>query len=140
MLRKLSFWYWFAIITVGLYLVYNPMGFSIYHMWLMDDIYNMLPIKLLLSALVLVFLGLICYGTWKTIGIIGISIISILILLTLFSLQIMFTINLFDIQLWHWIGQFILGFILTVGWQWSKIWKSSTGTVSVENLDNTDNL
>ena len=140
MLRKLSFWYWFAIITVGLYLVYNPMGFSIYHMWLMDDIYNMLPIKLLLSALVLVFLGLICYGTWKTIGIIGILIISILILLTLFSLQIMFTINLFDIQLWHWIGQFILGFILTVGWQWSKIWKSSTGTVSVENLDNTDNL
>lgn len=135
MLKRLSFWSWFVIITLGLYIVYNPLGFSIYHMWALHDVYDLFALKLLFTTLVTVSLGLISYGTWRSIGFVGIAILVFIIALLLLSIQTLTAASLFDIAIFSWIGQVILGFILTLGWQWPKIWRHSTGAVSVEDPD-----
>lgn len=135
MLQKIGFWSWYLIITVGLYLVYNPTGFNLVHMWLHTNVADLLPLKLLGTALVMVFLGLVINGTWRSIGVTGLVIMTMLLMMLIWSIQSATSLNFLDIGIWNWIAQPFIAIVLTLGWQWPKIWKRSTGAVSVEDPD-----
>lgn len=135
MLNKIGFWTWYLIIAVGLYLVYNPTGFSLVHMWMFSDMGELLPLKLLGSALLMVFMGLIIHGTWRSIGVTGLAIVSMLLMILIWSIQSLTSFNVLDVGIWSWIAQPIVAVVLTLGWQWPKIWRRSTGAVSVEDPD-----
>ena len=59
MLQRVALWGWYLIITGGLYAVYNPLGYSIVHMWTQHDPLALLPWNLLLTMAVVFPL---CFG------------------------------------------------------------------------------
>ena len=40
MIKNISFWGWYAIITVGLFAIFNPTGYSIWHLRFRDERYQ----------------------------------------------------------------------------------------------------
>ena len=135
MLKRIPFWGWLVIILVALYSVYNPLGFSLLHMWLSPDIYYMLPLKVLATVFVGTILGLVLNGVRQTMSILGFLAITTLIAVPLWVAYTYLSLNLASYGIWCWIAQPIMALILTIGWQWSKIWRGSTGIVSVEEVD-----
>lgn len=135
MLARIPFWGWLLIIMVALYLVYNPLGTSLTHMWLFTDPTAMLPFKILGSLVVLTIIGLVIHGTVTSMSAFGFIILISLIGTTLWSAHAAIGFDLMSPLFWGWAAQPIIALILTVGWQWPKIWRRSTGAVSISDPD-----
>ncbi len=136
MRRHVPFWGWLLLILATLYAVYNPIGLCLVGLWLLaDDV--ALPVKLLLSAVPLVLLGLYAYGTWRAVGPAGIAILAALLGLGLWVLAHYGVFDPADAGLWAWLAQPLLAVVLAVGSQWPRIWRGATGQVSVDDLDAT---
>lgn len=135
MLARIPFWGWLLIILTALYLVYNPLGFSIWHMWALGDAQHLLPLKILVTLMLTSFLGLVLHGCMNTTNRVGMVIMVLLVLVGLWSVQMVVSFDMLNLQLWEWITQPILGIMLTIGWQWPKIWRKATGVVSVNDPD-----
>ena len=134
MRRHVPFWGWLLLIVVTLYTIYNPLGFCVLGLWLLGDEVA-LPVKLLVTAIPVALLGLYVYGTWRSIGLVGIAILAILLGLTLWVLAYFGIFDPADAGLWSWMAQPLLALILAVGFQWSRIWRGATGQVSVDDID-----
>jgi hypothetical protein len=134
MRRHVPFWGWLLLIVVTLYAIYNPLGFCVLGLWLLGDEVA-LPVKLLVTAIPVALLGLYVYGTWRSIGLVGIAILAILLGLTLWVLAYFGIFDPADAGLWSWMAQPLLALILAVGFQWSRIWRGATGQVSVDDID-----
>lgn len=136
MRRHVPFWGWLLLILATLYAVYNPTGLCLVGLWLLDgDV--ALPVKLLLSAVPLVLLGLYAYGTWRAVGPAGIAILAALLGLGLWVLAHYGVFDPADAGLWAWLAQPLLAVVLAVGSRWPRIWRRATGQVSVDDLDDT---
>ena len=133
MLRRIPFWGWFAIILAGCYLTFNPTGFSVVHLWTTET-GIILPLKLLLTALLATVMALCAYGTWRAIGMTGVVIIVGLVGLLLWVLQAS-GLSIGNGTLWMWLPQLITALVLTVGFQWPKLWRGMTGRIGVEDPD-----
>ena len=134
MRRHVPFWGWLLLILATLYAIYNPLGFCVLGLWLLGDEVA-LPVRLLATAIPMALLGLYVYGTWRSIGLVGIAILAILLGLTLWVLAYFGIFDPADAGLWSWMAQPLLTLILAVGFQWSRIWRSATGQVSVDDID-----
>lgn len=135
MLARIPFWGWYLLITLGLYLVYNPVGFSTWHMWADGDMGSYLPFKVLGTLLLLSFLGVIVYGTITTMSVLGLVVLVGLIAAVLWSVYAVVAFDFMGLGFWSWAAQPLLGTVITVGWQWPKIWRRGHGTVTVEDPD-----
>jgi energy-converting hydrogenase Eha subunit C len=135
MLSRIPFWGWLVMIITALYLVYNPLGFSVWHMWAMGDPTQLLPFKMLVTLLLAALLGLVLHGAVSTTSWVGAVVMVSLVLVGMWSVHTVVWFDLLDLEMWGWILQPILGLILTVGWQWPKIWRRATGVVSVNDPD-----
>jgi hypothetical protein len=135
MLSKIPFWGWLIIIISVLYAIYNPLGFSLWHMWMLGDPATLLPFKLLATLIVGAFVGLVIHGTLSTTSWLGAIVMISLVVIGLWSVHTIVAFNLFSIYFWGWVAQPIVGTIFTIGWQWPKIWRRSTGAVSVNDPD-----
>lgn len=122
-------------IILGLYALYNPTDYSIFSMWLNTDSFENLPFKLLITLLLIILIGLIFHGMWKTIGLIGVTLMVTVITVTIWTLTQFIDFNVLNINMWKWITQPILGIMLTIGWQWPKIWRAATGAVIINDPD-----
>lgn len=135
MLARIPFWGWLMVIITALYLVYNPLGFSVWHMWTMGDPSQLLPFKLLATLLLTALLGLVLHGAMSTTSWVGVTVMVCLVMVGMWSVHTVVTFDLLNLHMWGWILQPMLGVILTVGWQWPKIWRRSTGAISVNDPD-----
>jgi Family of unknown function (DUF6524) len=134
MRRHVPFWGWLLLIVATLYAIYNPLGFCVLGLWLLGEEVA-LPVKLLVTAIPVALLGLYVYGTWRSIGLVGIAILAILLGLTLWVLAYFSILDPANAGLWSWMTQPLLALILAVGFQWSRIWRGATGQVSVDDID-----
>ena len=134
MRRHVPFWGWLLLILATLYAIYNPLGFCVLGLWLLGDEVA-LPVRLLATAIPMALLGLYVYGSWRSIGLVGVAILAILLGLTLWVLAYFGIFDPADAGLWSWMAQPLLALILAVGFQWSRIWRSATGQVSVDDID-----
>ena len=135
MLARIPFWGWLMIIITALYLVYNPLGYSVWHMWTMYDPMEYLPFKLLATFMLTSVLGLVLHGTHTQMSWLGLLAMVVLLGVTLWSVHALIAFEIFSLMFWAWALQPILGLILTTGWQWAKIWRRSTGVSSVSDPD-----
>jgi hypothetical protein len=135
MLARIPFWGWLILIISAVYLIYNPLGFSIWHMWMLGDATQLLPFKILITLMCTSFLGLVLHGCMNTTNWVGILIMVSLVFVGMWSVHAIVMFDMLSWALWGWITQPILGMILTIGWQWPKIWRRATGTVSVNDPD-----
>lgn len=135
MLARIPFWGWLLIILVALYTVYNPLGVSLFHMWVYTDPLELMPFKILGTLAVLTVLGLVVHGTLTSMNWLGLAVLLGLTGTLIWSINSLVTFDLLSTSLWAWITQPIVAIILTVGWQWPKIWRRSTGAVSVSDPD-----
>jgi len=135
MLNRIPFWGWFILILATLYSLYNPLGFHLVNMWTQYDPIEYLPLKVLGTLIALSFIGLVIHGYISATSFLGFMIMILLVTSTIWSIYYVVDFNILSLTLWTWIGQPILAVILTVGWQWPKIWRRSTGAVSVNDPD-----
>lgn len=135
MLARIPFWGWFIIILTACYMVYNPLDVSIWHMWVYGDVIEGLPFKILGTLLVSALLGLVIHGTLSSTSWLGLGIMVALIGVSLWSVNALVTFDMLSVGFWSWMTQPIMAIILTLGWQWPKIWRRSTGAVSVSDPD-----
>ena len=139
MINRISIWWWFAIILALVYSFYNPVGFSLYHMWAGTESLDNVSFKTLLTVVMLTNLGLIAYGTYQAISVYGLVVIVAIVGIILWCVNEFVTLSVFSPVFFAWATQPIIAIILTIGWQWPKIWRSATGTVTTDNLDNHHN-
>jgi hypothetical protein len=104
-------------------------------MWTQYDPIEYLPLKVLGTLIALSFIGLVIHGYISATSFLGFMIMILLVTSTIWSIYYVVDFNILSLTLWTWIGQPILAVILTVGWQWPKIWRRSTGAVSVNDPD-----
>jgi hypothetical protein len=135
MLARIPFWGWLLIILTALYLIYNPLGFSLVHMWSMPAYSDLLPFKILATLAVGSVLGLVVYGVSRTVSKLGLMLMLAITATLLWCAWALLTFDVLNLHMWAWIGQPILAVILTLGWQWPKIWRRSTGAVTVDDPD-----
>lgn len=134
LLRNIPIWGWFLLILSNAYLLYNPAGLSVFHLWFAPN-EVVLPVKLLLSAIVLLGFGLYVYGAWRSLGPIGLGLVTLLVALGVWAADFYGLMNAADPSLWSWLLQPLLAVVLTLGFQWPKLWKAATGRVEVEDPD-----
>jgi hypothetical protein len=135
MLARIPFWGWLLVILTALYLVYNPLGVSLVHMWSSPNYMELLPFKILGTLLVVSLLGLVLHGTFSSTSWLGLTLMLTIMAVTLWSAHALIAFDVFALGFWSWALQPILAVILTLGWQWPKIWRRSTGAVSVSDPD-----
>jgi hypothetical protein len=135
MLARIPFWGWLLVILTALYLIYNPLGISLVHMWATPTFSDMLPFKILGTLLVASLLGLVLHGTFSSTSWLGLTVMLAIVVVTLWSAHALIAFDVFALGFWAWALQPILAVILTLGWQWPKIWRRSTGAVSVSDPD-----
>lgn len=135
MLARIPFWGWLLVILTALYLIYNPLGISLVHMWATPTFSDMLPFKILGTLLVVSLLGLVLHGTFSSTSWLGLTVMLAIVVVTLWSAHALIAFDVFALGFWAWALQPILAVILTLGWQWPKIWRRSTGAVSVSDPD-----
>ncbi|MGF1527652.1 MAG: hypothetical protein ACFCBW_12775, partial [Candidatus Competibacterales bacterium] len=61
-LRRIPFWAWLVMIVGLCYAVWNPVGFSIYHLWLTDA---GLFVKLVPTFVVVVLISMLLIATFN---------------------------------------------------------------------------
>lgn len=135
MLQRIPFWGWLLIILAALYLVYNPLGFSVWHMWTTDALANLLPLKVLVTLLIVALMGLVIHATLTSMSLVGFAVLIALIGAALWSVHAMVSFSVLSLEFWAWAAQPMLALILTIGWQWPKIWRKTTGAMSVNDPD-----
>ena len=135
MLQRIPFWGWLLIILAVLYLVYNPLGFSVWHMWTTDALSNLLPLKVLITLLIVTVMGLVIHATVTSMSLMGFGVLVALIAAALWSMHALVSFSVLSLGFWAWAAQPLLALILTIGWQWPKIWRRTTGAVSVNDPD-----
>lgn len=135
MLARIPFWGWFLAILTGFYLVYNPLGFSMFHMWTVGDPFHLMPFKALGTLLLLSFLGVIVYGTFRTMSVLGLVVTIALLAATMWSAHTLVAFDVFSVYFWSWCLQPLLAGVITIGWQWPKIWRRTHGSVTVDDPD-----
>lgn len=135
MLARIPFWGWLLIILVTLYVIYNPWGFSLYHMWMSGAFMDMLPFKVLGTLIPLALMGLVIHGTTSSTSWLGLLVMFMLVATGLWSAHALLAFDVFNAYMWSWLSQPLAALVLTIGWQWPKIWRRSTGAVSVNDPD-----
>ena len=135
MLSRIPFWGWLLVILVALYLVYNPLGFSLWHMWTMGDVTSALPLKILASLVVFAVLALVLHGCITSMSAAGLALLLSLVVAGLWSVHSLVQFDPSSLHFWAWTAQPLAALVLTVGWQWPKIWRRSTGSVTVSDAD-----
>lgn len=133
-LRNIPIWGWFLLILLNVYVLYNPSGLSVFHLWAsLNQV--VLPVKLLLTACALLGFGLYVYGAWRALGPVGLGVITLIIVLGIWAADFYGLMDARDANVWSWLIQPLLAVVLTVGFQWPKLWKAATGRVEVEDPD-----
>jgi hypothetical protein len=135
MLARIPFWGWLLIILAVLYLAYNPLGISAFHMWANGDPTELLPFKILGTLILVAVIGLVVHGTISSMSMVGFVLLVTLVAVTIWSTHALVNFDVLSFDFWAWALQPILAIMLTVGWQWPKIWRRSTGAVSVNDPD-----
>ena len=135
MLARVPFWGWFLLIVSLLYSVYNPMGYSLWHMWTVTNPMNNLPFKHQGTAVVVGGLALVTHGCVNSMSRSGLLLLSCVIVLVFWSTRSLIEFDVLGLGFWSWALQPTLALILTLGWQWPRIWRRSTGAVSVTDPD-----
>lgn len=135
MLARIPFWGWFVIILITLYVIYNPWGFSLYHMWASGEFIHLLPFKALATLVPLALMGLVIHGTASSTSWLGLTVMIMLVITGVWSVHSLLAFDLLNAYLWGWLSQPLAAIVLTMGWQWPKIWRRSTGAVSVNDPD-----
>ncbi len=94
-----------------------------------------LPFKLLGTLLLVTLLGLMLHGTFTSTSWLGLTVIVSLIAVFLWSAHTLIAFDVLAWTFWSWALQPIVALMLTLGSQWPKIWRRSTGAVSVSDPD-----
>lgn len=137
LLSRMTFFAWFLVTTGSLFTWYNPSGISLFHLWTQFPD-TTIATKVAASLPVTLVLGLILYGCFRTMNVLGLVVLVGLVSILMWLLYAAVSVNILSVWFWTWFSQPILGFILTMGWQWPKIWRQMTGVVStVETGDAT---
>jgi hypothetical protein len=135
MLARVPIWGWLLLITMGLYLIYNPLGYSVWHMWTTVEIGDYLPFKVLATVLLLSVMGVIVYGTFTAMNILGLIVLVTLIVTAMWSVYAIVPFNFASVAFWEVAAQPLMGLMITVGWQWPKIWRRGHGAITVSDPD-----
>jgi hypothetical protein len=104
-------------------------------MWVFTDPMALMPYNIMGSLIVLVILGVVAHAVTKTMSVTGLLAMLALIGVSLWTVQSMISFDFVTIGFWSWATQPLAALILTVGWQWPKIWRKTTGVVTVEDPD-----
>ena len=135
LLSRVPFWGWLLFLTIFSYLVWNPTGFSVAHMWIAKEHPLHLSAMILITVIVFGILYFFFRESQKSIGNKG-----LLFLVFLFALVMWF---FYDMGVWDpkksgklaYIAPFICALFLTIGSQFNKVRRSISGTVSVDHTE-----
>jgi len=104
-------------------------------MWIYTNPGDLLPFKILGTLVVLVIIGLVVHGAATTMSILGIAALFGIVGAVIWCIHTLVAFDFLNVYFWSWASQPIIATVLTVGWQWPKIWRRSTGAVSVSDPD-----
>lgn len=133
MLQRVPLMGWFAIITVGLYALYNPLGYSIVHMWLTPDPFAFMPWNLLATMTVTFPLLCVLWGVHRAMSAWGLAALLAFLSVCMWALLVVAPGLGYSLMFWAWIAPPLVAVVLTVGWQWPRIWRQATGAVTVDD-------
>tara|TARA_R110000868_G_scaffold9620_1_gene47493 strand:+ start:9087 stop:9500 length:414 start_codon:yes stop_codon:yes gene_type:complete len=137
MMQRVPFWGWYLIITAGLYAVYNPLGYSIFHMWTHRDPLALMPWNILLSMTVIFPLLCVLWGVQRAMSVWGLAAMLLFLGACMWALLVVVPAVGVSLMFWSWIALPLVSVVLTVGWQWPRIWRQSTGVVTMDNPHST---
>lgn len=124
-LKNIPIWGWWIFTVALCYAIWNPSEFSVYHFLRYSDA------DISVKALVVLLIGglktIYFLQTWRTFRPIGITIMALIIFAGLWSLQ---NLGLPMIGA-EWWGQIIVGSVMTLGLQGSRIYRDLTGVTTV---------
>lgn len=126
----------FAAALLLVLVTYNPSGHSGYH-WITSAIANSAfgPLHLMLVAVLLIGWVIYWIATWRSLGTVGVVLAGLLlgaIIWLLFDIGLLESHSMAAIT---WISLICLATVLAVGVSWSHIWRSITGQINVEDVD-----
>jgi FtsH-binding integral membrane protein len=128
-LSRIPLWGWFVFTVLLCYAIYNPTEVSLLHMVVYSDV--SLPLKLLTSAAVIALLGLYVAQTYRSFNTFGLACLLAIVGLGLWSLHY-YGVSLVRVDWW---GQLLIGAVLTLGLQGSRIYRDVTGVTTVSDPD-----
>lgn len=132
-LARIKLWQWFLFTTVVLYMAWNP-WFSLYQ--LLQSGVN-LPVKVLVSGLFAAVLSPMVYMSWHSKAAVLVTtglLVSVVAVLWQYGLDP----SSLRTTAQYWVPA-VAALILTVGFNWKKVWRSATGQVATYN-DVTDDV
>jgi hypothetical protein len=133
MLARVPLWGWYLIITGGLYAVYNPLGYSIWHLWTTRDPLALMPWNILLTMTVMLPLACVLWGVQRTMSTWGLAAVLTFLTVSMWAVLVVVPNLGSSLAFWAWITPPLVAVVLTMGWQWPRIWRNATGAVTVDD-------
>lgn len=128
-LNRIGIGWWWLISVAFCYLLWNPSGYSISHYVLFSD--DRIAIRIMV--------GLICAGillvyvleAWRTLGILGFAFFGAATLVMVWIMVDYGVLTTGNAGSTGWWSQLVVGTLMTVGLQGSKIYRNLTGRTPV---------
>lgn len=134
-LTKIPFWVWFILITLVCYAIWNPTGYSVYHLWTGSPLEQQIFLKLTISFILLIIIFFFFVTTLKTIGTLGVMLYLIFIGLILGLFYEQGWLKLEDLMTAEYWVQPLIALMLTIGLLFNKIRFAITGIRTVDDAD-----
>ena len=113
---------------------YNPTGTSLFH-WIKEGFETDLPLKALVSILVLIGYVICVRATFRSIGIAGVALVAALLGAIGWVLYDYGYLNVEDPGLMQWLVLLAMGLILGIGLSWSHVRRAISGQFDMDDVD-----
>jgi hypothetical protein len=122
----------FAILLV--LITYNPTHYSLFH-WLYPFSNEQLPLKILSLLIMLVVYIIFLRATFRSIGILGITLVSAIGATLVWLFVDQGWLNIDNYTAFTWVLLLVIGTILGIGISWSHIRKKLTGQFDTDDVE-----
>ena len=135
-MTAMGFLWRFVAAVVLVFLTYNPSGASAYH-WITSAIANSAfgPLHLMLVAVLAIGWVIYWIATWRALGTLGVALASVLLGALIWLLFDIGLLKSHSVSAVTWISLVCLAAVLAIGVSWSHVWRSMTGQINVEDVD-----
>lgn len=126
-------WRW-AIALVLVFVTFNPTGSSYLH-WVMGNLEEQLPYKALAGLVLLVVYVIFLRATFRSIGVVGISLIAAVFAAIVWVLADQQILDVANQQILTWIVLTAIATVMGIGVSWSHVRRRIAGQADVDDVE-----
>ncbi|MEM9533195.1 MAG: DUF6524 family protein [Pseudomonadota bacterium] len=120
-----------ALLLAGL--IFNPTGWSYVH-WVQSEWSEQMPLKLLAGVVLLIALVIFVRATWRSIGALGIVLVTALVATLVWLLVDLGWLKLEGSEVVTWVALVLISTVLAVGMSWSHVRRRLTGQIDGDDV------